>query len=235
MAGPPDPQEPWSERARRGAEAARRRRRRRAGLVAGVALLLAGAAGGGADQWTAGDGAAPTPVAAVGSTTAPGASTVATLDPLPGSTAPGTTSAPTLTALPPPTTPTPRTDTAPPRRTTDRAAPVPPPARPARRPVVWIQAGHADPRDPGYRDQTGAGSGPFGSEIAFTTRLAPLVIARLEGAGVDARPTTGMVEPLGAPGAAFVSLHHDSPGGAAAFGHAITGAGENYYRGEGSR
>jgi hypothetical protein len=31
-----------------------------------------------------------------------------------------------------------------------------------------------------------------------------------------------------------VSLHHDSPGGAAAFRHAITGAGENYYRGEGS-
>jgi hypothetical protein len=112
-----------------------------------------------------------------------------------------------------------------------------PPARevpPAARPVVWIQAGHAEPREPGYRDQSGAGSGPFGSEIAFTTRLAPLVVARLRRAGVDARQVPGLVEPLGAPGAAFVSLHHDSPGGAAAFGHAIAGAGENYYHGEGS-
>ncbi|HMM48228.1 MAG TPA: hypothetical protein PKE32_01250 [Miltoncostaeaceae bacterium] len=100
--------------------------------------------------------------------------------------------------------------------------------------MVWIQAGHADPREPGYRDQTGAGSGPFGSEIGFTTDLAPKVIARLKAAGVDARPTPGQVEPWGAAGAAFVSLHHDSPGGAAAMGHAIAGAGENYYHGEGS-
>lgn len=103
-----------------------------------------------------------------------------------------------------------------------------------KKPVVWIQAGHADPREPGYKDQTGAGSGPFGSEIGLTTRLAPKVIARLKAAGVDARYTPGLVSPLGSQGAAFVSLHSDVPEGAAAIGHAITGANENYYHGEGS-
>lgn len=101
-------------------------------------------------------------------------------------------------------------------------------------PLVWVQAGHNGPREPGYRAQTGAGSGPFGSEIGFTTRLAPKVVARLRAAGVDARLTPGLVRPWGAGGAAFVSLHHDTPEGAAAIGHAITGAGENYYHGEGS-
>ncbi len=119
-----------------------------------------------------------------------------------------------------------------PRATTPAAPPVAPTR--ARKPIVWVQAGHADPREPGYRDQTGAGSGPFGSEIGFTTALAPKVIARLQRAGVDARATQGQVDPWGARGAVFISLHHDSPGGAAAFGHAIAGAGENYYRGEGS-
>jgi hypothetical protein len=138
-----------------------------------------------------------------------------------GTTAPATTRA--LPATAPGTMTAPATPAAPPRD-----------APPGTRPVVWVQAGHADPREPGYRDQTGAGSGPFGSEIAFTTRLAPLVVARLRRAGVDARQVPGMVEPSGAPGVAFVSLHHDSPAGAAAFGHAITGAGENYYHGEGS-
>lgn len=102
-----------------------------------------------------------------------------------------------------------------------------------RAPVVWIQAGHASPREPGYRDQTGAGSGPFGSEIGFTTRVAPAVVSRLRRAGVDARLTPGLVTPHGGRGAAFVSIHHDGPGGPAAVGHAITGVGENYYRGEG--
>lgn len=109
-----------------------------------------------------------------------------------------------------------------------------PRAGPDERPVVWVQAGHAEPREPGYRDQTGASSGPFGSEIGFTTNLAPKVVAALRRAGVDARSTPGEVTPLAAGGAVFVSLHHDIPEGAAAFGHAITGAGENYYRGEGS-
>lgn len=100
-------------------------------------------------------------------------------------------------------------------------------------PVVWVQAGHADPREPGYRDQTGAGSGPFGSEVAFTSRLANDVAARLAARGVDARVLSGRVDPIGAPGAAFVSLHHDAPGGRAAVAGATAGTGENYYRGEG--
>ena len=100
-------------------------------------------------------------------------------------------------------------------------------------PVVYVQAGHQGPREPGYRAQTGAGSGPFGSEIGFTTTLAPKVIARLRRAGVDARATPGLIRPYGAGGAAFVSLHHDVPEGAAAVGHAITVDNENWYHGEG--
>lgn len=101
------------------------------------------------------------------------------------------------------------------------------------RPVVWVQAGHEAPREPGYRAQTGAGAGPFGSEGAFTRRLASAVERRLRDAGVDARHTPSRVTPLGAAGAAFVSLHHDAPGGYGRVGHAVFGAGENYYRGEG--
>lgn len=101
-------------------------------------------------------------------------------------------------------------------------------------PLVWVQAGHQGPREPGYLDQTGAGTGPFGSEVGFTTRLAARVVARLRGAGVDAREIPGLVTPLGARGAVFISLHHDAPGGHAAIGSAISGAGENWYHGEGT-
>jgi hypothetical protein len=100
-------------------------------------------------------------------------------------------------------------------------------------PVVWVQAGHEGPREPGYTAQTGAGTGPFGSEVAFTTRLAARVVARLRVAGVDARRTPGRVSPPGAGGAVFISLHHDAPGGRAGIGHAMAGTGENWYRGEG--
>jgi hypothetical protein len=100
-------------------------------------------------------------------------------------------------------------------------------------PVVWVQAGHEGPREPGYRAQTGSGSGPFGSEVTFTKRLSAAVERRLRASGVDARHTPSLVTPFGAPGATFVSLHHDAPGGYARVGHAITGANENYYRGEG--
>ncbi len=99
---------------------------------------------------------------------------------------------------------------------------------------MWVQAGHEGPREPGYSAQTGAGSGPFGSEVGFTTRLAARVVVRLRAAGVDARRTPGRVAPLGAPGAVFISLHHDAAGGRAGIGHAITGAGENWYHGEGT-
>jgi len=100
-------------------------------------------------------------------------------------------------------------------------------------PVVWVQPGHLPPLEPGYRDQTGAGSGPFGSEVAFTRRLATAVEARLRAAGVDVRETPGRVTPDGASGAAFVSLHQGAPGDHAGVGSAVTGRGENWYHGEG--
>ena len=101
-------------------------------------------------------------------------------------------------------------------------------------PIVWVQAGHEAPREPGYRDQTGAGGGPFGSEIGFTTRLATRVVARLQAAGVDARRTPGLVTPLGRPRR---RLHQPPPRrgrGRAGIGHAFTGLSENWYHGEGS-
>lgn len=104
---------------------------------------------------------------------------------------------------------------------------------PPQAPVVWVQAGHEGPREPGYRDQTGAGAGPFGSEVGFTTRLAARVVVRLRASGIDARRTPGRVSPLGARGAVFISLHHDAAGGRAGVGRAIAGAGENWYHGEG--
>ena len=104
----------------------------------------------------------------------------------------------------------------------------------AARPIVWVQAGHEGPREPGYANQTGAGSGPFGSELGFTTRTAAALVTRLQAAGVDARRTPGKVAPWAATGATFISIHHDSAGGRAAVGHAVTsGGGENYYHGEG--
>lgn len=103
----------------------------------------------------------------------------------------------------------------------------------AQTPVVWIQAGHEGPREPGYRDQTGAGSGPFGSEVAFNRRVAAAVVRRLRSKGVDARRTPGLVTPWRSEGATFVSIHSDTPDGSAAIGHAIFGAGENWYHGEG--
>jgi hypothetical protein len=106
------------------------------------------------------------------------------------------------------------------------------PAAPAA-PVVWVQPGHLPPLEPGYRDQTGAGSGPFGSELAFTRRLAGAVESRLRAAGVDARETPGRVTPDGATGATFISLHQGASGDHAGVGYAITGRGENWYHGEG--
>lgn len=103
-----------------------------------------------------------------------------------------------------------------------------------KRPIVWIQAGHVSPREPGYSAQTGASSGPFGSEQAFNTRVSNSLIAKLKRSGVDARYTPGLVTPIRNRGAAFVSIHSDTPEGRAAIGHAITGANENYYHGEGT-
>jgi hypothetical protein len=58
-------------------------------------------------------------------------------------------------------------------------------------------------------------------------------VRRLRTAGVDARPLSARVDPLGVAGATFISIHHDSPGGAAMVGRAVTGRGENWYHGQG--
>lgn len=109
-----------------------------------------------------------------------------------------------------------------------------PAALSAAQPVVLVQAGHLSPGEPGYLAQTGASGNPFGLESEFNRRVRNAMLTRLRAAGVDARPLAARVEPLGVPGATFVSIHHDSPGGAAMVGHAITGGNENYYRGEGT-
>jgi len=96
------------------------------------------------------------------------------------------------------------------------------------RPVVWVQAGHETPGEPGYRAQTGAAG-----EVQFSVRVAAAVERRLRSAGVDARHTPARVTPIAARGAVFIAIHHDTPQGRAAVGHAIAGAGENWYRGEG--
>lgn len=104
-----------------------------------------------------------------------------------------------------------------------------PAAPPTPRPVVWVQAGHEAPGEPGYRAQTGAQG-----EVRFTVAVAAIVERTLRAAGVDARHTPARVTPAAATGAVFVSIHHDTPGGHAAIGHAIADAGENWYRGEGT-
>ena len=100
-------------------------------------------------------------------------------------------------------------------------------------PVVLVQAGHLSPGEPGYLAQTGASGNPFGSESEFNRRVRDDIVKRLKAAGVDARPLAARVEPLGVAGATFLSVHHDSPGGAAMVGHAVTGGNENYYHGQG--
>jgi hypothetical protein len=101
-------------------------------------------------------------------------------------------------------------------------------------PLVWVQAGHVAPREPGYRWQTGAPGGPFGSEAEFNRRLAERLAARLRRAGVPARTTPGRITPWAARGAVFVAVHHDGPGGVAGVAHAVAGTPEYYYRGEGA-
>ena len=104
------------------------------------------------------------------------------------------------------------------------------------RPVVVIQAGHRVPGEPGYLAQTGARGGPFGSEVAFNTRLAVVLAARLRKDGVTVRLTPARVTPWGVGGAVFISLHFDTAYGSAGIGYAVhqPGRGENYYHGEGT-
>lgn len=81
------------------------------------------------------------------------------------------------------------------------------------KPVVWVQAGHAAPREPGYETATGATGGPYETEAGFTVPVARRIVRQLRAWGVDARYTPGMVTPLAATGDAFVSIHHDAEGG----------------------
>ncbi len=107
---------------------------------------------------------------------------------------------------------------------------VPAAAAPAKpRPLVWVQAGHEGPRRARLpradrRSRRGAVHDPGrGSRRAAPAR------------GGDRRaphPVAG--HPTGAAGAVFVSIHHDTPQGHAAIGHAIAGVGENWYHGEGT-
>ncbi len=99
---------------------------------------------------------------------------------------------------------------------------------PTTRPVVWVQAGHESPREPGYRAQTGAAG-----EVEFNVRVAAEIERRLRAAGIETRHTPGRAAGFPSSGAVFVAIHHDTPDGHAAVGHAISGAGENWYRGEG--
>lgn len=239
-------------KARREQELERTRRaRRRAGIGAGAAAILVLV---GAGAWAFGvpglgddDGQTATP----GATADTGARPVR-VEPAPdaGPLAPASEPGPTVTAtggVPIGTLPSPQGDAPPktrtvtfssdtrPRRSPPPAVPDPAPAAAAgTRPVVWVQAGHAPPGEPGYRAQTGAGSGPFGSEVAFTTRTADALVAALRAKGVDALRTNALVTPWGARGAVFISVHSDTPSGHSAIGHAVTGAGENYYEGEGT-
>jgi len=109
-------------------------------------------------------------------------------------------------------------------------------AAPKPRPVVYVQAGHQPPGEPGYVAQTGASGGPFGSEEAFNVRLAAALEANLRAAGVIVHHTPAKVTPWGAQGAVFISVHFDQVGGSAGIGYAVDepGRGENYYHGEGS-
>lgn len=101
-------------------------------------------------------------------------------------------------------------------------------------PRVWIQAGHVGPREPGYRWQTGAGSGPFGNERVFNIRVAKRLAVRLRRAGIRARVMPGRVTPWAATGDVFIAIHHDGVGGVAGVGHAFRTAREYYYRGDGA-
>ena len=104
-----------------------------------------------------------------------------------------------------------------------------PAARPSSgcRPATRARASPATPRRPA------PARGPSAARSASPPGSRPVVVARLRAAGVDARRTPGRVTPLGARGAVFISLHHDAAGGRAGIGHAISGAGENWYHGEG--
>lgn len=245
--------------ARRVEEQLRRKRARRR-LIAGTASLVvvAGAGGwlafgrdSGSGPQPGGSDSAAAPAGTTSASTEPRPVSVPESEPLPPLDASETTDG-SGTPAPTPGSGEPGSDTSPRAQggapddgeqslreqgaSTAGAVPAPAESAARGRPVVWVQAGHLPPGEPGYKAQTGAGGGPFGSEQAFNTRVRDLLITQLKAAGVDARPNGALVTPLGSRGAVFISVHFDSPGGSAAIGHAISvpGRHENWYRGEGT-
>lgn len=101
-------------------------------------------------------------------------------------------------------------------------------------PTVIVQAGHVAPREPGYRWQTGAPGGPFGSERAFNRRTSVALVRELRRRGYRARVVPGLVTPWAARADMFISIHHDGRGGLAGVGFARAGTFESYYRGDGA-
>jgi N-acetylmuramoyl-L-alanine amidase len=104
----------------------------------------------------------------------------------------------------------------------------------AKPPLVVVQAGHVAPREPGYRWQTGSGSGPFGNERAFNIRVSRALAKRLRKHGIRVRVTPGKISPWAVKADVFVAVHHDGPGGVAGVGHAHAGAREFFYHGDGA-
>lgn len=95
--------------------------------------------------------------------------------------------------------------------------------------TVYVQAGHVSPREPGYGAQPGADG-----ELAFNKAIADKVIGKLRARNIDAQYVPGKVDPLAAPGAIFLSIHHDEANNGRGFvGYAISGTKENYYAGDG--
>lgn len=95
--------------------------------------------------------------------------------------------------------------------------------------TVYVQAGHVAPREPGYGAQPGAPG-----EMTFNKAIADKLIAKLRARNIDAKYVPGKVDPLAAPGAVFISIHHDEATNGRGFvGYAISGTKENFYAGDG--
>ncbi len=103
-------------------------------------------------------------------------------------------------------------------------------------PVVILQAGHQAPMESGYRAQTGASGGPFGSEVQFTIRASHAVITMLRADGVNAIESPGKVTPYASSAAIFLAIHFDEAGGRGSIGYAVYDPPNNrnfYYHGQG--
>jgi|GEM_PF-1454363 len=103
-------------------------------------------------------------------------------------------------------------------------------------PMVIVQAGHQAPMEPGYRAQTGAPGGPFGSEAQFNIRTTHAVIHMLRAEGIIAIESPGKVTPYASRAAIFLAIHFDAAGGRGSIGYAVYDPPNNrnvYYHGQG--